>query len=250
MEIEIARDGAEVRASARAGSVTGQPATHLLGPELGPRALLACADGVRAAADKGAPLDAPLLARAETIHRALFQGGIEAVRRALQPSSGEPLLVRLRIRDAELRKVPWEAIAAPGQVRGFVGTAADLLLARAPEGDTSEERRPLREVREALRVLVVAPDSPGTLIQLRAALKERIEAGEVVVDAREDLAAEPRRLLEAPAPSRRCSTSAPGRPGCSTSVGASSSSRRRLPCRGRAPLIPRSPRSCKDPWQS
>src|SRR5262245_47282846 len=51
LEIEIARDGAEVRASARAGGVAGQPATHLLGPELEPRALLAFADDVRRAAD-------------------------------------------------------------------------------------------------------------------------------------------------------------------------------------------------------
>lgn len=196
MEIEIAREGAEVRASARAGGATGQPATHLLGPELGAQELLAFARGVRAAADKGAPLDASLLARAEAIHRALFQGGIHALRDALQPGPGEPLLVRLRVRDPDLRKVPWEAIAAPGQVRGFAGTAADLILARAPEGDISEERHPLREVRDALRVLVVAPDSPPTVAHLRAALRDRIDAGEVVLDVREGLAAEPRRLLE------------------------------------------------------
>src|SRR5262245_10213070 len=119
MEIEIARDGAEVRASARAGGAAGQPATHLLGPALGPPALLAFAEGVRAAASKGRPLEGELLARAEAIHRALFQGGIDALRSALQPRPGEPLLVRLRIRDADLQKVPWEAIAAPGQVRAF-----------------------------------------------------------------------------------------------------------------------------------
>ncbi|WP_437619712.1 CHAT domain-containing protein [Sorangium sp. So ce1151] len=161
-----------------------------------PQALLTFAEDVRTAAENGAPLHAPLLARAESIHRALFQGGIDALRRALQPGSGEPLLVRLRIRDAELRKVPWEAIAAPGQVKGFLGIAADLLLARAPDGESSDDRRPVREVRDALRVLVVAPDSSPTMNHIQAALQQRIEAGEVVLDTREGLAAEPRRLLE------------------------------------------------------
>lgn len=196
LEIEITREGAQIRASARAGSSAGQAATHLLGPELGADALLAFADGVHAVADRGEPLGASLLAQAEAIHRALFRDGIDALRGALQAADGGPLLVRLRIHDAALRKVPWEAIAAPGQVRGFVGTAADLVLARAPDAGTSEEHRPLREVREALRVLVVAPQGWSTVEQLRSALQDRIDSGEVVLEACEGAAAEPRRLLE------------------------------------------------------
>jgi hypothetical protein len=177
MELTFDRAGADVRVSAR-GSRGEQTSPHALGREWDAASLARFADGVRAAAARGRPLDARLLERASALHHAVLDGEIGDMRVRLgEGDAGAPLLVRLTIRDAELQAVPWEALMAPGSVLGFWASAPDLLPVR---GVTSTDPWEPREVRRAVRVLAIAPSGSETALQdLQQVMTEPIETGEI-----------------------------------------------------------------------
>lgn len=190
MEIEIERAGADLRITAR-GSRDERPAPHLLGPGA---PLSSFAAGVRAMAARGRLLGAHL-AEAKELHRALFRDGAEHLRtRLAEAAAGQPLLVRLLVRDPELQAVPWEALCDPASAMGFLGTSPDLLPVR---GVTSAEPWQPGIVRGALRVLAISPQGGRGVGLLRSALAERIASGEIEwLDPIEGAAAEVRSLFQ------------------------------------------------------
>jgi len=126
---------------------------------------LGAADGADGS-EGGDEEDAPLFARAEAIHRAFFQGGVGALRGALQRGSGEPLLARLdwrhdqrEVRAAEgelvLRESPFDPVADL-PVRRLVGMEYE-------EGTTQSNGRVLRALPAewVLPVLHQRYDEPG-----------------------------------------------------------------------------------------
>lgn len=172
LELEIEPTGAELRVTAR-GSRDERPAPHVFGAGPLPQAFAAA---VGAAASRGRPLGTSL-PDARLLHRALFGGGVEPLRaRLAEVSGGEPLLLRLLVRDPELQSVPWEALCAPDSAMGFLGTSPGLLPVR---GVTSAEPWAPGAVRGALRVLCVSPDGAEVTGTLRDALAERVRDGDV-----------------------------------------------------------------------
>lgn len=190
MEIEIERAGADLRITAR-GSRDERPAPHLLGPGA---PLSSFAAGVRAMASRGRLLGAHL-AEAKELHRALFRdGALHLLTRLAEAAAGQPLLVRLLVRDPELQAVPWEALCDPASAMGFLGTSPDLLPVR---GVTSAEPWQPGIVRGALRVLAISPQGGRGAGLLHRALSERIASGEIEwLEPIEGPAAEVRSLFQ------------------------------------------------------
>jgi WD40 repeat protein len=174
IEIELRVDGNEVLASAF-GSHSERPRPHSLGVEITPEKLELFAKKVGGAVRKGTALDAALVAEAQQLHGALFQGELRDVVTALtaDPAAGA-LLVRLMLREPQLQKVPWEALCRPGTSEGFLAAGTDLLVAR---GVSSPEPCGPREVEGAIRVLAVAPGGEATLQTLKDALETSIHDG-------------------------------------------------------------------------
>ena len=173
MEIEVLRAGAEVQVLGR-GSRQERPAPHRLGPDLSVDGLIQFAEGVRRAAERGETFDVRV---SQAIHRAILRDELDDVRLGLrQAAGGGPLLVRLMISDRALQAIPWEALCEPGTALGFWGSSPDLLPARGV--NTMEPWVP-REVRGALRVLVIAPSRSASSDRVKEALAERIASGEV-----------------------------------------------------------------------
>src|SRR5262245_14758820 len=114
MEIELRRDGGNVWVSARS-SRGEQTAPHALGPDL-TAGLIDFTARAREAAARRRPVDCELFADGRRLAGAmlreetgkLFERLTEAVR---SEGAGGPLLVRLLPHDAELKAVPWEALA-------------------------------------------------------------------------------------------------------------------------------------------
>ncbi|WP_437506895.1 CHAT domain-containing protein [Sorangium sp. So ce1099] len=174
MEVELARDGAQLRVRAR-GSREESTSAHRLAPQLTADIHRFAAE-VRGAAGRGRPLGSSL-ATAHELHGALLRDEIATLRARLhEAAGGEPVLLRLAISDADLKAVPWEALCEPSSAMGFWGSSPDLLPARSVT--TNEPWQP-REVRGAVKVLAVAPSGGATLARLEGALGERIASGEV-----------------------------------------------------------------------
>jgi len=176
LEIDIERVGAELRARAR-GSRSEQTDPHSFGPELTAEQLSLFAQQVQDAAVRAQPLG-DSLHQAQVLHRALFSEDIRDVLLRLREAADRgPLLLRLMLgRDALLQEFPWEALCEPDTTVGFLGNSPDLLVAR---GVRSQEPWEFREVRGAVRVLVIAPSEESDLSGLRSVLEEQITAGEV-----------------------------------------------------------------------
>ncbi|WP_437672106.1 CHAT domain-containing protein [Sorangium sp. So ce131] len=175
MEVELARDGAELRVRAR-GSREESTWSHRLAPEL-TAAISRFTAAVREAAGRERPLEGDLLALSHELHRALLRDEVAVLRARLhEAAGGEPVLLRLAISEAVLKAVPWEALCEPSSAMGFWGSSPDLLPARSVA--TNEPWQP-REVRGAVKVLAVAPSGGATLARLEGALGERIASGEV-----------------------------------------------------------------------
>jgi len=174
MEIEVACDGSELRISAR-GSREEHPKPHRLDPDC-TADVSQFAAGVRERALRGRPLG-PLLETAHKLHRAVLGDDIANLRaRLVEAAGGEPVVLRLALRESELQATPWEALCEPGSSMGFWASSPDLLPVRGVS--TNEPWQP-REVRGAVKVLAIAPSGGAVLQVIEAALKARIASGEI-----------------------------------------------------------------------
>jgi len=175
--IELSFDvvGGEIRLNAR-GSRQEQ---------LDPRSLGIAQDKLerfRAAVEKaakyGKPLDAPILAEAHTIRTALLNGAVGTLFAKLEEAAGGPLLVRFLIaKDApQLKSVPWEALSDAEDPLGYWGTSRKVMpVRRVTSGGAWEPR----QVKGAVKVLAIAPTGNAGLDNLKQALNDRIETGEI-----------------------------------------------------------------------
>jgi hypothetical protein len=177
LEIELEAKGAEVRVSGR-GSRGERPPAHLFSPELGADALQSFAEDVAGAVSSGEPLPDRVVEVARALFEQVFKGELrDVVARMEEAADDEPVLVRLFIQDRALSAVPWEALCRPGTGEGFLGTSSRLLLAR---GVSSSDPWEPHEVKEAVRVLAIAPGSrQNALLILQNALAPSIAAGEL-----------------------------------------------------------------------
>lgn len=173
LEIEISRNGSDIRASAR-GSRGEQTPPGVLAIE--GEALLKFAAAVRVAASRAKPLTAEVLEKAQLVHSSVFGPTIATLKARLAEATSGPLLVRLSLPDQDLQAIPWEASCKPGEALGFWATAPDLLPVR---GVMSSEPWQPRVIRGALRILAIAPTGGSSLATLRAALADRIASGEM-----------------------------------------------------------------------
>jgi hypothetical protein len=173
MEIDLARAGAEVHVSAR-GSRGEAPRPHRLGADFGPEHLDRFAAAVRGAAERCRPLGPDLVARAQALCRAILKDQVGELWARLVEAADGPLLLRLTGSDPELQRIPWEALATPGEAMGFWATSPNLSPIRSVA--TTDPWQP-REVRGAVRVLAVSP--AGSAAPLRDALHDRIASNEV-----------------------------------------------------------------------
>jgi hypothetical protein len=174
MEIELGRDGPELAIRARGSREERRPPHRMNAAATAD--LLPFTARVREAALRGRPLG-PLLPQAQDLHRALFREGVAELRASLtEAAAGEPLLLRLAMTTPDLHAVPWEALCQPGSAMGFLASAPDLLPSRCVT--TSEQWQP-REVRGAVKILIIAPDGGASLARIQDALKDRVTSGEV-----------------------------------------------------------------------
>jgi hypothetical protein len=178
LEIEVQRQDQAVLLRGRGSRGESLAPQPLADVDLG--RLTGFTNGVRRAITGGQALPEHVLAEAQALHAAVFSGPLgELVARlgeaARQASEG--LLIRVSAVDAELQRVPWEALCRPGTSREFVGASPELQVVR---GVHSSEPFEPREVRGALRLLAVVPlGEEERLLALRAALAEAVAAGAI-----------------------------------------------------------------------
>ena len=176
LEIVIERSDDGMRACAVGGRGEQPPPLHL-GPDFSAESLKQFSDAVREAASQGKPLSGGWLERAQLLHRSLFREDIQTVWAQLhEAAGGGPVLLRLMLHEGGLQAIPWEALCAPGTPSVFLANSPDVLPSR---GVHSTEPWKPREVREAVRVLAIAPSGGAALELLHGALAEGISAGEV-----------------------------------------------------------------------
>ncbi len=179
LEIEVQRQGQDVQVRAR-GSRGESLAPQTLGGGVNLGRLTGFTNGVRRAVAAGQPLPEHVLLEAHELHAALFSGPIaELVARLGEAArlDGSPLLVRLNAFDAELQRVPWEAMCRPGTAREFIGASPELQLTRGVSSSLPFEPR---EVRLALRMQAIVPlGEADRLLALRGALEPAIAAGAI-----------------------------------------------------------------------
>jgi CHAT domain-containing protein len=181
LEIDIAQAGQELSATARGGQ-NQQPPAHMLGARFTPETVLQFAEWVKEAASRAASLkqclpEGQALREAQELYQALFQPGLKEVLDRLQGAAGsEPILLRLNPKSPALKAIPWEALCGPGSEFDFLGTSPGVLLARGVESLKAWQPR---EVKGAVRLLVISPSDEGAPDRLRAMLHESIQAGEI-----------------------------------------------------------------------
>jgi hypothetical protein len=181
LEIDIAQAGQEIRATARGGQNV-QPPAYSLGARFSPETLHQFGEQVKEAALRAAPLRRSLLEgqafrEAQELHSALFPPGLLEVLHRLQGASdGEPILLRLNPQDVALKAIPWEALCRPGSTLDFLGTSQEVLLARGVESTRFLQPR---EVKGAVRLLVISPSDAEAPARLRAMLHESLLFGEI-----------------------------------------------------------------------
>lgn len=173
MEIEISRNGTDIRVGAR-GSRGEQTPPAALGMDA--ESVTKFASAVRVAASRAKPLAGDVLEKAQLVHSSVLGPTIATLRARLAEATSGPLLVRLSLPEQDLQAVPWEASCKPGEALGFWATAPDLLPVR---GVMSSEPWQPRVIRGALRVLAIAPTGGSSLAVLQTALADRIASGEM-----------------------------------------------------------------------
>lgn len=176
-ELEIDRDGDEVRVSGR-GSRGERPPPHRLRTAGAVEALATLTRRVARAAAAGRPLDDATITFAQALHEDIFRGELRDVLARLREAAGnDRVLVRLFTGDRAFQAAPWEALCEPGTREGFLGTDPRLCVAR---GAASSDPWQPREIAGKVRVLAIAPGSSGDALRpLSAALQPSIEAGAV-----------------------------------------------------------------------
>ncbi len=151
-------------------------------------------------------LEGKLLAQAHALHDAIFSHELRDLYIRLSAAATDQkqhLLVRLMIEDPALQALPWEAACRPQTQRGFLASAADVIVTR---GVHSTDPWQPRELRRALRILpVLAIPDRSALDGLELLLREHVETGAVdLLPAIEgDAARNPilfERLREGPSP--------------------------------------------------
>ncbi|HEX5744773.1 MAG TPA: CHAT domain-containing protein [Archangium sp.] len=185
LEIDINRVGEELSTTARGGQNVQLPA-HSLGARFSSERVRQFGEWVKRAAAKTAslthspPEDKPegkALREAQELYQALFQPGLLEILHKLQGAAGsEPVLLRLNPQELELKAIPWEALCRPGSTLDFLGTSQEVLLARGVESTRFLQPR---EVKGAVRLLVVSPADEDAPARLRAKLHESIQSGEL-----------------------------------------------------------------------
>jgi hypothetical protein len=173
LELTFDRVGNEVRISARSSRLENLP-VRSLGVDV--PTLLKFAAIVQRAAAHGRPLDDAQIVEAQSIQKALVDEGIDVLLAQMREASGDAVLVRLFASDAQLQTVPWEAVCYPGEALGFWGTSPQVFPVR---GVTSKSPWAPREIRGAVKVLAIAPTGSAGLTNLKQALDERIQSGEI-----------------------------------------------------------------------
>ncbi len=139
--------------------------------------LLDFADGVLKRAINGRGINAGIRETGRTLYEELFRGGIGSAADSLRGKGREQLLVRLMLSDAVLRTVPWEAMRGPSDDDGFLACNPSLRLVR---GVLSTDPFTPREVRSAVRMLVIAPGDLGDAVDgLQRALQGPIGDGRI-----------------------------------------------------------------------
>jgi hypothetical protein len=178
LEIEAQRQGQDVQLRAR-GSRGESLAPQGLG-EVNLGRLTGFTNGVRRAVGAGQALPDHVLAEAQALHAAVFAGPLgELTARLVEAARAERgrLLVRVTSADAELSRVPWEAMCRPGTAREFVGASPELQLVR---GVHSSEPFEPREIRRAMRLLAIVPlGEEDRLVALRGALADAVATGAI-----------------------------------------------------------------------
>ncbi|HRI70236.1 MAG TPA: CHAT domain-containing protein, partial [Polyangium sp.] len=160
----------QVRAQASGGE-----ASQSLRLSVSPDELNEFTELVERAAKYGTSLNEGLAQKAQRIHSALVGGEIGNLLAQLGAGIGKAILVRLRIPDPALQRIPWEALY-DARTNCFWGTSPNILPSRAVGG--SRVSKP-REVRETLNVLAISPEGDAGIANLRQALEQPIRDGQV-----------------------------------------------------------------------
>jgi hypothetical protein len=174
--LEIAIEGSpdDLLVTARSSRGARTP-PRALGHVLTAARLRSLAAAVQAAASRGEPLGASVRAGLQDLRRALLGGDAEPLLARLRGPTPGPRLLRLGVADGSLQAIPWEAACGPGEVTGFRAGPALFPVRGVASGDDW----PVRVVRGALHLIVLAPGGGGGVFRLRQAIEPCIAAGEI-----------------------------------------------------------------------
>lgn len=179
LELEITAQGENIRVAAR-GSRGERAREQALGEGFTAAKLQAFRVGVGNAIARVQPLEGEFLEQARALHEALFAGEVRDlyVRLAgVAADQKQRLLVRLMIQDPALQAVPWEAACRAQSNRGFLASAADVLVTR---GVNSVDPWQPRELRRSLVILPVLAIPDRTALEgLELVLKDHVGSGAV-----------------------------------------------------------------------
>jgi hypothetical protein len=174
LEIDITQAGEDLTAIAR-GSQNEQTRPYPLGPALTLEVARRFGEWMKKAALNGTPL-ASTIPAAQALHSALFRDELQKILLQTQgAASGEPILLRLMIHAPELQSIPWEVLCPTGK-DDFLGISQDLCIAR---GVHSTRPWQPREVRGAVRLLVISPSDEEAPNRLFSILSPQINSGEI-----------------------------------------------------------------------
>lgn len=173
LEFSLDRVLDDVRISVRSSRGEVLPARSL---GLDVPTLVKFASAVQRAATRGKPLDGGQLVEAQTIQKALLAEGVGALLAQLHEASSGSVLVRFLVSDAELQTVPWESACSSGEALGFWAASAKVFPVRSVSRSGAWAPR---EIRAAVKVLAIAPTGSAGMDNLRQALEDRIQTGEI-----------------------------------------------------------------------
>ncbi len=174
LQIDLSRAGTDVTVAVKSSQYQ-QTRPHTLGPAHTLDTVRKFGEWVKKAARDMAPLTS-LRPEAQKLHAALFRGEIQEVLLRAQGAAGQaPILLRLMAHDPDLQAIPWELLC-PADTEDFLGISSSLCVAR---GVHSTRPWQPREVRGAVRLLVISPENREAPDRLRARLHPQIASGEI-----------------------------------------------------------------------
>lgn len=173
IEVHLDQTENEILVSAR-GSRNEQTAARNLGIDRDVLARVGLA--VEKAARRHRALETGVIEDAHRIRAALLAGDVGTLFDRLREAASGPLLVRFMVGHRELQAMTWEALCIEGEALGFWGVATNLLPVR---GVISTDPWQPREVRGAVKVLVIAPNGDAGVETLKQALAARTSTGEM-----------------------------------------------------------------------